>query len=312
MNLSLSSGAGTGASSVRFAAIIGHADDPKLLMSCIAHHLRIGVERIFVSLNEFDPANEEVLLAFAADDRVRAQRLDTFATDTFEFFTAALVAMREWCAPEWVLFLDTDEFWIPAQGRINRLQGLDRHDLLEVPRFNAPVVATANGISANLPPSKASLIFGNPPGTHASVGGSNIPWIQTRVGPKIMVRPELVERIERGAHSASPLNSPFHVHTPLDILILHVPFTSRERFAKKITAIRNRLNLYGSRFGPGQAAHWREWMLLDTQEAIEKEFNRQVIDIADVDHFIAEGILTTPADLFKRWSGSASLDSVFS
>lgn len=309
MNLSRPSRAGARANSVRFAAIIGHADDATLLESCIAHHLGIGVERIFVSLNESDPKNAGIVRTFAADDRVRAERLQTFATDAFEFFTAALLAVRDWCAPEWLLFLDTDEFWIPARGQISQLQGLEHHDLLEVPRFNAALLAAAGAICANLPPSKVSFIFGNPPGTYASVGGSQTPWIQTRVGPKIMVRPELVSRIERGAHSASPLKGPLRVLTPTDLLILHAPFTSRARFEKKIAAIRHRLSLYGARFGSDQAGHWRKWMLLDTQKAIEEEFNRQVIAMADVDNLIARGTLTTPAELFKRWSAARVIES---
>jgi hypothetical protein len=40
-----------------FAAIIGHADEPSLLRRCIAHHLAIGVQWIFVSLNTQDRDN---------------------------------------------------------------------------------------------------------------------------------------------------------------------------------------------------------------------------------------------------------------
>src|ERR1700730_17946878 len=34
-----------------FAAVIAHADDANLLRRCIAHHLAIGVDNVFVSLN---------------------------------------------------------------------------------------------------------------------------------------------------------------------------------------------------------------------------------------------------------------------
>ena len=96
----------------RFAAIVAHADDPELLARCIAHHLALGVERVFVSLNLDDPESERVARSFEHTGRVRAARLESFARDPFHHFTEAKRPLVAWCDPEWLMFVDSDEFWI--------------------------------------------------------------------------------------------------------------------------------------------------------------------------------------------------------
>jgi hypothetical protein len=297
----------SGPNSVRFAAVIGHADDPDLLRTCIVHHLGIGIERIFVALNDSDPGSPKVVDCFAGDDRVRGAYVGTFAADPFEFFSAAIAPIREWCAPEWLIFLDTDEFWLPLREQIGGVRSLEQHDLLQVSRFNAPALLNAghDGVSVVLPPTKATLVFGDPQGSYSDLREEGASWGQTRVAPKIMVRPELVARIARGAHGALALDRPFRILEPDDLLIVHVPFTSRERFRRKLAAIRTRLRSYGSRFAPGEATHWKDWMLLETEPAIEEEFKRQAVDAQDIDRLVSTGALVTARQIFDRWSALA-------
>jgi hypothetical protein len=292
--------------SVRFAAIIGHADDPDLLRSCIDHHLRIGVERIFVSLNDSDPRSAEVVQEFGAQDRVRGAKPEAFAVDPFEFFTAAVDVVRHWCAPQWLILLDTDEFWIPADDQINRLRNLEHYDLLRVSRFNAPVLRADGRVFARLPPDKASFVYGDPSGSYLELREIGASWAHTRVAPKIMVRPELVARIGRGAHAAVGHEKPFRDGEPDDVLIVHLPFTSRERFARKLAAIRKRLRDYGAKFRPDEAAHWRDWMLLATEQVIDDEFNKQVVDEREIERLVSTGALTTPEKIFERRQASAN------
>ena len=126
------------------------------------------------------------------------------------------------------------------------------------------------------------------------------PWIMVEDARKIMVRPELVEQVGRGAHDITARVARPRWTWPGDLLILHLPFSTEARFRRKVDAIRARLATYGPRFGPTQAWHWRRWLALDYAGGLRAEFERQVFTADDVPDLIARGVLTTPARIFAR------------
>lgn len=288
-------------SNATFAAVIGHADDADVLRRCIAHHLAIGVDRIFVSLNGGDAESAQVAREFAAAG-VRAAAPETFATDPFHYFTAAKDVVVEWAAPDWMLFVDSDEFWTPASGSIRATAGLDELDLIAAPRFNVPPVRESGGTlrEVELADPESTLVIGARKALDAGalVRDPRTPWIMIEDARKIMVRPELVAQVGRGAHDIAARGPVPRWAWPADLLILHLPFTTEARFRRKVDAIRARLATYGPRFGPTQAWHWRRWLALDYAGGLRAEYERQLFDAADVPELLARGVLTTPARIF--------------
>jgi len=288
----------------RFAAVIGHADDPGLLERCIAHHLAIGVDHVFVSLNTGDARSEQIARTFAASPRVRAARVESFAPDPFHYFTAAIGVVTSWVAPDWILFVDSDEFWVPATGRIGDTADLDAFDAVAVPRFNAPPVREPDGTLRALhrrDPAATFVVNADRITDPREIGrDAAMSWVMSKDHPKLLVRPELVTEVGRGAHTIVPPASSMRGTTARDLLILHAPFTTRARFRRKIDAIRERLATVGDRFEPGQAWHWRHWLELDAAGTIDAEFDRQLVDAAMLETLHRQGILTTPAEVFAR------------
>lgn len=291
----------------RVAAVIGHADDADMLRRCIAHHLRIGVGHVFVSLNTPDAASERVTEEFAADMRVRAQRVEAFAPDPFHYFTAAVRVLAKWAAPDWVLFVDSDEFWIPARGRITESADLTAFDQIAVPRFNVPPLRDADGAEHewerfdDLTPVVDAHRLADPENFR---NDPKARWVMTKDHPKLMMRTELIGEVGRGAHTIVPRLRGWRGTTARDVLIMHVPFTTRERFRRKVVAIRERLATFGARFAPGEAWHWRRWLELDDAGRLDAEFDRQFIDAARLEALSALGIIATPRQIFAR-QGSA-------
>jgi hypothetical protein len=291
-----------------FAAIIGHADDPDMLRRCIAHHLEIGVERIFVSLNDDDPQSASVANEFAAGGRVRAARVESFAPDPFHYFTAAKDVVMAWAAPDWVLFLDSDEFWVPAGGDIADTAGLAELDLIAAPRYNVVPLRERDGTVREVDladPAHALLIAARRPMDAAYLARKpHTPWILVEDARKIMTRPELVREVGRGAHDIVATTGTPRWAWPDDLLIAHAPFTTEARFRRKVDAIRTRLTAYGNRFGPTQAWHWRRWLQIDDAGGLAAEFALQLFDARHVPALLAAGELTTPARLFVRDSAA--------
>ncbi|HTD32431.1 MAG TPA: glycosyltransferase family 2 protein [Candidatus Elarobacter sp.] len=286
---------------VRFAAIIGHADEAELLERCIAHHLAIGVDRIFVSLNVDDPRSEDVARAFEATGRVRVERLEAFARDPFEHFTEAKDRVVAWCDPEWVLFVDSDEFWVPRTGSIAECAAPSDVDVLDVPMFQAPPVRASDGtIAAVALADPASLpIIGTPVMLDADALARDpdlAPFVSWST--KVLARPAFVAQVERGAHGIVSAIGPPRSARAADLAIVHVPFTTRERFRRKIARVRARLAAYGDRFAPNQAWHWRRWLAIDDAGGIDAEFDRNTIAAGRLPLLVADGIVTTAARRF--------------
>jgi Glycosyl transferase family 2 len=283
-----------------FAAAIFHADTAEMLHRCIEHHLTVGVDRIFVSLNEDDPESAAVAAAFESPG-VRVARLDEFAADRFDYFTAALNAVAAWARPDWLMFVDSDEFWVPAGGTMHAVAGLEYAGGCAVRRFNAPPLRAADGALrafgvANL---AAIPVIAERQAMDAELlARGTAPWIAAKVGPKQMLRPRLARRVKYGAHEFVPAYDGVRVIVPDDLLIVHVPFTDEARFRRKVELVGAMLAAHADRFHPGEAWHWRYWRRVAERDGLAAEFAEQVVDERDLAGLRARGVLTTPAELF--------------
>ena len=287
----------------RFAAIVGHADDPDLLERCIAHHLALGVDRVFVSLNLDDPDSERVARSFERTGRVRAARLESFAPDPFHHFTAAKEQVVAWCDPEWLLFVDSDEFWISRTGRIGDAAGLADADLLDVPMLQSPPVRERDGSirAASLADPASLPVVGAPAVLDARALAANpelAPFMSW--GTKVLVRTAFAGEVGRGAHDVVSCAGEPRRRMADDLAIVHVPFTTRARFRRKVDRVRARLTAYGDRFRPNQAWHWRRWLEIDDAGGIDAEFDRNALDAERLPELMAEGIVTTAAARLAR------------
>jgi hypothetical protein len=286
--------------SPRIAAVIGHADDPAMLEACIAHHLAVGAANIFVSVNRGTGLDG----ALAGDDRVRALPIQGFAAqDTFQYFTHATRAVGDWAAPDWVLFTDSDEFWLPQSGDLRLVAGLDTADLLIVERYNAFPQRHSDG-SITSPdvraPYQAPMILAREP-LEDCYGAKDfrIPWIFGIDAPKLLVRPGLVQSVGPGGHNIAATNPGLTWITPADLAILHAPFTDEARFRRKIAGVRQVLASHGARFDHRQAWHWRYWLSLD-DAALAVEFRRQAIPVQSLGILLRDTVVGPAAELYRE------------
>lgn len=295
------------ANQIRFAAVIGHSDEPEMLEDCIRHHLQIGVDHIFVSLNR---PGAKLPGAFADDSRVRAEHVAEFAAgDGFSYFSDAMKRVVDWAAPDWVLFADSDEFWLPETGAIADTRGLGEQDLLIVERFNTPVLRLSDN-SLQAPdlgdPGRLPLVAAREPIDDAYLkGDTQTPWIFGLDAPKLLVRPGAVASVGAGGHIVVAHDPAPRWSMPGDLLILHAPFTTEQRFRDKVASVREVLGTHGDRFNPRQAWHWRHWLTLDGAQ-LSAEFRRQSFRSSSISALKAQGALAVAQDLYPRLAADAA------
>ena len=286
---------------VRFVAILGHSDDAPLLDACVHHHLTIGVDAIVVVPMNADEASDVVLARYRSNERVRVFRPAEGERD-FDYFTHATVEARAWYDPEWLLYLDSDEFWIPESGSIANTACLERCDILAVERFNVPPLRDAAGMplavdfrdAARLP-----MLLGRGDLERAYLRGeTGLPIVHGRDrSPKVLVRAGVVSSVTSGGHGILT-SGPLREGVADDLLILHAPFTKKRRFERKLAGVRAVLVRFADRFQGTEAWHWRHWAALDTPERIDEEFARQVVDRHALSRLLRTGQATFPAGFF--------------
>lgn len=291
-----------------FTAVIGHADDAGLLQRCIEHHLTIGVDRIFVSLNGDDHESAAVTAAFPSD-RVRGAPLRNHAPDALRFMTAAFEVAQRWADPDWVLFLDSDEFWLPASGQIRATRALDDTDLFIVDRYNSPPLRHADGaVTWADPTDRSAPLFVKSSvqaRTFAVTPEENPPWIRCAMAPKVMVRAAIVERVGGGAHGVAVNIAAPRTRAPDDLLIMHLPFTERARFRHKVEAIRGLFENHSAHDRSRAPPHWKRWVEVAAQGALDREFDLQTVAAHDLEALRRDEILTSPSDVFAPGAATA-------
>lgn len=285
-----------------FAAIVGVKDERELLPHCMAQLARIGVGRVYaIDCGSTDGSLE--WLQANAGDGLRVLHYDDRDPDGASWERLNLRLARE-SGADWVLFLDADEFWIPASGRLRDCTGLANHDVLRVHRFNVPLGPQGPCLGLGDPPGDAdslSLIVEPVPEFRARLAtDAELPWIRGVPVPKVMARRECIAGLADGGHEVIGDDQALRRLVPTDLLIAHLPFTTSARFERKLANIRRVFEVHDGYFGEHLAWHWRRWLALPDDAAVRAEFDRQRFDDGTLARLRAAGVVMTAADWFRR------------
>jgi hypothetical protein len=293
---------------LEFAAVLGVKDERELLPHCMAQLARIGVGRVFaIDCGSSDGSLE--WLQDHAGDFLRVARYDDRDPDGASWERLNLQLARD-SGAQWVLFLDADEFWIPAGGSLRHCAGLAEHDVLRVNRFNVPLGPEGPCLDEGDPPGDAaglSLVVQPVPEFRARLASEpGLPWIRGVPVPKVMARPDRIASLADGGHELSGhAGESLRRSVPTDLLIAHLPFTTAGRFERKLANVRRLFEVHDAYFGEHLAWHWRRWLALPDEAAVREEFRRQCFDAATLARLRSEGVVMTAAEWFAREAGHA-------
>jgi hypothetical protein len=209
---------------------------------------------------------------------------------------------------DWVLFLDADEFWIPREGSLKALPLLKEFDVLSVDRFNVPLGVNGPMMPSRLVPERYEelLVIAKPvedPRAHLTRNPGDA-WIRMSQDPKVMFRPERIISLGVGAHDVFACDlRPLRRTRPSDLVIIHLPFTTQMRFARKIDNIRRALGDDADDYdGDAPAWHWRRWVAMAQQGRINEEFEASTFSESVMADCRTEGTIRSVAELFRERS----------
>jgi hypothetical protein len=285
-------------------------DDVDMIERCVEHLYSIGVDHIFALDRASTDGTTERLESIAAGSPLSLLRIAADAVLDTDLAWRVVKEAADRVRPNWMLFLDADEFWMPAGGSIRQTIVPGTADVAHIDRFNVPLTDLGPRLPEALSPDYYDrvLLYVKPIPEFGNRIASDpaLVWSQGVPNPKVMVRHRVVVSVDSGNHHAEVAPGARWAAEPVpDLVIAHLPFTTYERFARKVHNIRAAIARYPE-FFVGRAGHWRRWAELDEQGKLHEEFDRQRISERELAHLQADGAVVPATELFRSRVGAAT------
>jgi glycosyltransferase involved in cell wall biosynthesis len=290
---------------MKVVAVLSVKDEAELIERTIQHLQEIGVDLIIgCDMNSTD-GTYEALQEHKSDKNFWVFRLDDQLADDFQTWSRANTALVRSAEADWAIFLDADEYWIPVSGSLKDCTTLTETDVLTVDRFNIPVSADGPLMPSKLAPKYYNdLLLATEVVDDLRLHMRNNPaavWIRAKAEPKVMARPEQIEGLALGGHDIVAAHARLlRRRTPNDLIIAHLPFSTRSRFRRKVDNIRRLFRIHDEFFGELTAWHWRRWLALDEMGRLDEEFDRTLFNAGDIAEMRMRGAILSAEDLFRE------------
>lgn len=290
---------------LRIAAILGVKDEVELIEGTIAHLRAIGVELIVVwDVNSTD-GTQDILERCRSEADFWIYHFSDDDPELSSYHGPADDSIRrvERAGFDWVIFLDADEYWLPASGSLKDCAAFAGSDEVTVDRFNVPLIA---GEKLVLPACFKPGAYGKLPMVVEPIPdfrnymreNPETSWIRGVPAHKVAARPACIKEISEAMHYIVPFDdATLRRSRAGDIVIAHVPFSSRERFRRKIENVRKVFATYGAVIPDGTAWHWKRWLEVVDRDGIDREFERNIFDPSMIAELRAQGIIRSAAEV---------------
>jgi glycosyltransferase involved in cell wall biosynthesis len=267
---------------VKISAIVGVKDEAELIQPCLERLWAVGVGPILVLDDNSSDGTLDVV------DRLRSGSPAPLTRTAFSpDFDQNLQVDGEVFgpfirqhSPDWLLFIDADEFLICANDDLPKTLANAGGPVLSIERYNVPLssdpfVPTAGTEARDF--LEIYLITGREVLSRSILDEPlGRRWIMNRVMPKLICRPDRVARYALGWHSlADASGEPIPSVAAEGIALVHLPMTTSERFVRKVNNARDFFRRCGENY-PGDAAwHWKRWVDLADRGLLDAEFEAQ-------------------------------------
>lgn len=294
-------------SQLRIAAHLGVKDEIELIEPCIAHLRSIGVEHIMVCDMSSTDGTTEILQKYRSDNfDIVTLTTEEISGEVEDDWNSYALRRSQNAPADWVIFLDADEFWLPASGSLRDCAALQTADVLQVERYNVVLGPDGPFIPSEIKPEnyESLLVYAErvPDLWREMRKNPELPWLTAKVMPKVMVRPSKLKGLTPGQHDVLKADDLRRQADPPDLIIAHLPISTPTRLKKKIDNIRSiytevglDITRPGQRWQDSNALwHWRRWASLPEWN---DEFERNSLDSERVLQLRLDGTIKSAREM---------------
>jgi len=292
---------------MKVTAAIGVINEAECIEQCVDYHASIGIDSFVIFDLGSTDGTEDILKRLATRKNVRVIYEDMLSVTRRDANqpTSPLPHLMQQAAydlfhPDYIAYIDPDEFWLPASGKL-QWEVYSKYDVLEVARYNViPDAALAAG-NWEIPNKNLQdrVVFRDrillP---FLSDLDHRAPYIRHLIGPKICHRAKSLT-ITLGNHSIMG-SSPQTKLCPSDLVILHFPFSTFDRFQRKMRTAAAYINDNESRIQGGEAWHWRLWVHAARNGLLREAYESQFVADDEIQRLRQEGVVCCARELFTE------------
>ena len=272
---------------MNIAAVISVRDEVEFIGANIDYHLSIGFKGIVVADILSSDGTGEKLETYRDNPKVKVVKAPSQDYEIFDWREALVDLAKETYQPEFISHIDADEFLYSP-----KLENLDSvtfpGDQLTVRRFNCLSGMKEDFVApARMRDIDHFDVVRHPGSTmfHQSNSSDPLAWLFTEVSPKVICRADKIARFVGGSHSAvDRFGRELEGITSDSFVLIHFPFTTYERFLRKVKNIDNLISMLTQRTVEPYAYHWKRWARLYREggdKAVLEEYQRQLAAITD-------------------------------
>lgn len=260
-------------------------DEVDVVAATVEHHLAQGVDLMIATDNGSVDGTREVLEAYASAGVLEVIDEPEHTYKQAEWVTRMARRAAE-VGADWVINLDADEFWVPADRRRSL-----REVLADVPGEYSTVLARRTdlvGVRGTWGPWPRRLRWRN----LATLSERGTP-----LAPKVCHRAALDVGVAQGNHAVTGLGGQRLPDEPIDVL--HVPLRSWPQFERKIA---NGGSSYAANteLAPEIGWHWRADYERLLAGELERVFHAREPSPADLVTGVRTGTLVRDSWLLRR------------
>ncbi len=293
---------------MNLAAVVGVLDEVELIEGCVSHLASIGVQRILLH----DRGSTDGTLERAAS-LARVLPLDIHRSEADEPLDPAIWSRLQlgWArevGAEWLLLLDADELWLSASGSVGEQLAASRASVVAARRYNVVVTSEEPRLQQHVTAESLERLdlFVEPRTVPDDVELINpdLRWIRGMPMPKVALRPGRVAELTPGHHGARLADgTEATAEVATGLLVAHLPFTTFDRFERKVRNVRETMRRHPDFFVGRRAWHWRRWAGLSAG-GLREEFAAQLVSQQELGGLRASGSIRSAAELFRSWAGA--------
>lgn len=296
---------------MKISAVIWAKDEFDMLPRAVGTLLRSGVETISILDDDSEDGTSlaiDVLCATLPNVYRIPKTTDLKVGLRMDGPVFGPVLARD--QPDWLLVSDPDEFWIPLSGDLRKTRALQTHDLVVVERFNAALCSDepdlrqleTDSAIRNLPLIVRQVVLSR----KRMMAEPEHRWVTHKLAPKLMVRPDRLARFNLGLHSAiGKEEAQLHRTQGHDVVIAHLPFSTFERFERKVNNTRHVFERYDAEHSGESAWHWRRWIEIQDAGSLREEYDRQFLSEAELAAQCQSGAVATATQIFAERKAGA-------
>lgn len=293
---------------MRIVGFIAVKDDVEVIGPCVENLVRLGFDDVgVVAISPSAEMRDAFEAAVSPYPNAHAMVFDELDPqgDFLSLSSKTAVEILTRFRPDWVFACDADEFLVISRDDIHDVADFAAGHSISVDRYNyarrrGENVTTAIVQSETI--ADAPLVYER---EYLERGGELMEgrrWSQHKIWPKLFIRPHEVARAGPGTHTAIGHDGQtLELETAREMVIVHLPFTTYQRFEAKVTNARNHLNsLSELHRGRALSWHWKGWVRALEEDALRETYIREAFAQDEFAALRESGAIRTARELLAQ------------